>query len=106
MRRRSDRSPQPVWSCAWRPRLVVCGQCIGTLAADNEVDDATCDRCGKVCAGVDAGDPIFTLTAVAGVLTYQAGVCTDCLPAWHEYHRTYLRPKVDRSRRRKKRKRR
>jgi hypothetical protein len=98
-------SPQPVWSCAWHPRLVVCGWCLPLLSAADEIADATCERCGYVTTGVDAGDPIYTLTVVAGVLTYQAGTCTDCLPRWHQHARTYLRPKVNRDKRRKKRRR-
>lgn len=94
-------SPQPIWSCAWKPRLVVCGRCIPLLSLADEIADATCDRCGHVTNGVDAGDPIYTLTVVGGLVTFQAGVCTDCLPAYHEHARTYLRPKRNRAKRRK-----
>jgi len=99
-------SPQPVWSCAWKPRLVVCGHCIPLLSLADEIADATCDRCGHVTTGIDAGDPIYTLTVVGGLVTFRAGVCTDCLPAWHQYARTYLRPKLNRAKRRKNRRRR
>jgi len=96
-------SPKPVWTCAWRPRLIVCTRCIHLLPPADPITDATCDRCGHVCAGVDADDPIYCLTVVGGLVTFQAGVCTDCLPAWHEHARTYLRPKVNRRARRSRR---
>jgi len=69
--------PQPVWSCAWKPGLVVCSMCSPLLKAVGAMDQ-TCDRCGHVCDGIDAGDPIHLLRAVLGPLTYSAGACTDC----------------------------
>jgi hypothetical protein len=69
--------PQPVWSCAWKPGLVVCAACTPLLKAVG-VMDQTCDRCGHVCDGVDAGDPIYALGVVLGPLTYSAGACNDC----------------------------
>jgi hypothetical protein len=74
------RRPQPVWSCAWKPRLIVCGKCVRLLAAPRSTD-AVCDCCGHMCGGVDAGDPITPVAVMVGPLTYQAGVCPACKPA-------------------------
>ena len=70
--------PQPVWSCAWKPGLVVCSMCTHLLATIG-VRDQTCDRCGHVCEGVDAGDRIYVLRVVLGPLAYSAGACNDCI---------------------------
>jgi hypothetical protein len=69
--------PQPVWSSAWKPGLVVCAACTPLLKAVG-VMDQTCDRCGHVCDGVEAGDSIYVLGAVLGPLTFTAGACGDC----------------------------
>ena len=72
--------PQPVWSCAWKPRLVVCGKCVRLLAAPRSTD-AVCDCCGHKCGGVDIGDPITPIAVMVGPLTYQGGACAACKPS-------------------------
>jgi hypothetical protein len=69
--------PEPVWSCAWRPHLVVCTRCLFLLNVTGDADKI-CDGCGHSCVGVDNGDPIFTVTVWLGALAYQAGACTHC----------------------------
>jgi hypothetical protein len=73
------RQPQPMWSCAWKPRLVVCGMCVRLLAAPRSTD-ALCDCCGHKCGGVDVGEPITPIAVMIGPLTYQAGACPVCKP--------------------------
>jgi hypothetical protein len=73
------RRPQPVWSAAWRPGLVVCSNCLHLLQVVGDAD-RTCDCCGRVCAGDDAGDPIYTTIVWCGALAYQCGTCADCRP--------------------------
>jgi hypothetical protein len=73
------RLPAPVFSCAWKPGLVVCARCLALLAAPRRVDNV-CDRCGRPCAGVESGDAIVPLAVVVGALTYQAGACGECVP--------------------------
>lgn len=72
--------PQPVWSCAWKPRLVVCGQCVRLLAAPRSID-AVCDCCGHRCGGVEIDDPITPVFVMIGPLTYGAGACPACKPS-------------------------
>jgi len=71
--------PQPVWTAAWKPGLVVCTRCIGLLKAVG-VADRTCDCCGHICVGVDSDDPVFTSTVWLGALAYQFGTCRGCVP--------------------------
>lgn len=71
---------RPVLAAAWRPGLVVCAECSHLLAGRSQARDAACDRCGRVCAGVDAGDPVHALQLAVGALVYTAGACTDCVP--------------------------
>jgi len=73
------RRPEPVWAAAWKPGLVVCTRCTRLLKVFGDADK-TCDRCGRITAGVEANDPIYTLTTLLGSFTYQAGACRDCLP--------------------------
>src|SRR5271165_2840053 len=73
------RRPEPVWSAAWKPGLVVCAHCVGLLKAVGDAD-RTCDVCGRVCAGVEHGDGIFTVTVWAAALAYSGGTCTACRP--------------------------
>ena len=73
------RRPEPVWSCAWKPRLVVCNHCLHLLKTAGDAD-RTCDCCGHLCAGTDTDDPIYICTVLLSALTYQAGTCRDCLP--------------------------
>lgn len=71
--------PQPVLSAAWKPRLVVCALCAPLLAQPRgSVKDRTCDSCGHVCAGPEAGDGIYPAMVQLGPLIHQYGVCTDC----------------------------
>jgi len=69
--------PEPVWSCAWKPGLVVCSYCTPMLKAIGEADKI-CDGCGHLCEGVEHDDPIRTTTAWVGGLAYQAGTCHGC----------------------------
>ena len=79
----THRRPEPVFSAAWRPGLVVCTQCLHLLGVTG-VADRTCDRCGHVCDGIEAGDPIYSGTVFVGELGYQFGTCGDCRPAVDE----------------------
>lgn len=73
------RRPQPVFAAAWRPGMVVCSACGHLLAIPpSSITDQTCDGCGKVTAGLAHDDPLYPLTVVCGVLTFQAGACRDC----------------------------
>jgi hypothetical protein len=74
------RRPEPVFGCAWRPGLVVCGQCLHLLDVVGEAD-RTCDVCGYICGGADAGDPIYVGTVWVGALAYEFGTCGDCPPS-------------------------
>jgi hypothetical protein len=71
------RRPEPVFSCAWKPRLVVCMQCTHLLEAVGDADKV-CDRCGHVCEGVEAGDPIYGGAVCLGAMVYEYGTCGDC----------------------------
>ena len=75
------RRPEPVWSAAWKPGLVVCSRCLYLLEVASAQIDRTCDCCGHVTAGVDAGDPIYPTTVWFGQLAYSAGACHNCRPA-------------------------
>jgi hypothetical protein len=79
----STRHPQPSWSCAWRPDVVVCTPCLPLLRATGSMD-RTCDRCGHVCAGLDQGDGIHAVTAWLGAFAYSAGACRECVPTVQE----------------------
>ncbi|MFY1703930.1 hypothetical protein ACN28G_19710 [Micromonospora sp. WMMA1923] len=73
--------PQPVLAAAWRPRLVVCAACTHlTALAPGSDPDRTCDRCGRICAGVEHGDGIHPGIVQLGPLVYQYGTCGDCQP--------------------------
>ncbi len=76
----TPRHHEPIFACAWKPGLVVCALCITLLRAPNRVADATCDRCGRVCAGVATNDGIYPLTLQLGMLTFNAGACPECRP--------------------------
>lgn len=73
------RRPEPVWSCAWKPGLIVCSACLHLLKVFGDADKV-CDCCGHVCTGLENGDGIATLTVWFGGLAYQAGACTGCNP--------------------------
>ncbi len=76
----TPRRYEPIFACAWWPGLAVYQHCITLLRAPNQVADATCDRCGRVCAGPATGDGIHPLTLQLGALTFNAGACLDCRP--------------------------
>ncbi len=76
------RRPGPVWAAAWKPGLVVCPPCVRLLKVFGDADKM-CDRCGRVTAGIEANDPIYTMSVLLGALTYQAGACRDCRPQDH-----------------------
>jgi hypothetical protein len=73
------RRPEPVFSAAWKPHLVVCARCMHLLDAVGDMDK-TCDRCGHICAGVDTDDPIYTSTVWFGALAHMFGTCESCRP--------------------------
>ncbi len=73
------RKPQPAHACAWKPGLVVCSLCTPMIGCSG-VADKTCDGCGHICEGVDAGDPITAPAIVVGALVYRFGCCNNCLP--------------------------
>jgi hypothetical protein len=73
------RRPQPVWSAAWKPGLVVCTYCMHLLKAIGDAD-MTCDCCGHLCAGADSGDAVWTTTVWLGALAYSVGTCRGCRP--------------------------
>lgn len=71
--------PQPVCAAAWKPGLIVCAPCTYLLSATpGSVKDRTCDGCGHLCAGPDAGDPIYPSSVGYGPLAYMVGTCTSC----------------------------
>ncbi|CAN5578122.1 hypothetical protein BH09ACT7_BH09ACT7_16110 [soil metagenome] len=65
--------PQPLWSAAWKPNLVVCTRCLELLRVRGRAD-RLCDCCGTDTLGVG----ISTVTVVLGALVYQAGACAGC----------------------------
>lgn len=69
--------PEAVWSCAWKPGLVVCTYCLHLFKLVGDADKV-CDCCGRTVTGLENDDGIFTLTVWIGALAYQAGACTDC----------------------------
>lgn len=64
--------PEPLFAAAWRPLLMVCGQCGHLFNIGNPEKDRTCDGCGVV------GDTIYPAMAQAGFITYMFGVCDQC----------------------------
>lgn len=94
--------PAHVLAAAWRPGLVVCVRCTVLLnLPPGSARDRTCDGCGRVCAGVDARDPIYSASVAAGPFTYLAGVCTGC--RWWPETPDPTRPRPTRSGRRSRR---
>lgn len=73
--------PQLVAAAACKPGLVVCGACAHQLVAGptGGPADRTCDRCGRVCSGLD-DDGISPGVVRYGPLVFTFGVCSDCLP--------------------------
>jgi hypothetical protein len=68
--------PQPVYAAAWKPGVVVCGQCQPMLRVIG-LADRTCDGCGHECMGMP-DDGILPVSAFTGALAYQVGVCVSC----------------------------
>jgi len=64
--------PEPVYAAAWRPGLVVCGECLHLFRLAGAAD-RTCDCCGQVCDGIHAARLLF------GPLVYMYGTCAGCL---------------------------
>ena len=74
--------PEPVLAAAWRPGLVACMRCAHlTGLPSGSAKDRTCDRCGRVCAGLEHGDGIHPGMVQLGPLIYQYGTCRDCRPS-------------------------
>jgi hypothetical protein len=73
------RHPQPAWAAAWKPGLIVCTHCLPLLKLFGD-KDRTCDLCGRICAGLDHGDGIYTMTVWFGGLAFSAGMCAECRP--------------------------
>lgn len=65
-------NPEPVWSAAWKPGLVVCSACTHLLKVVGDAD-MTCDCCGRICDDVIRAQSVWI-----GALAYHAGVCSDC----------------------------
>jgi hypothetical protein len=71
--------PQPVMAAAWSPGLVVCTGCTHLLSIRHDATaDATCDACGRVCAGPEHGDGVWPGMVQLGPLIYQYGTCASC----------------------------
>jgi hypothetical protein len=72
--------PEPVWACAWKPGLIVCTKCQWMLSVGvaGTPADRRCDRCGRVVAGTDNDDPIWSSTVWFNQLGYTFGACRDC----------------------------
>lgn len=73
--------PQPVFAAACKPNLIVCARCIHLLRMPTgSAADATCDRCGHVCAGLASDDGIYPGVSRYGLLTLMYGCCETCRP--------------------------
>jgi hypothetical protein len=70
--------PQPVVAAVWRPGLIVCAHCIHLTKATGTAD-LTCDRCARVCAGLDHGEGIHSCSITFGPLLYFFGLCPGCM---------------------------
>jgi hypothetical protein len=70
--------PEPVFVFLWRPDLIVCQWCTVLANLVSDVEDRTCDGCGRVVAGTPE-DPMYAPSMVSGPLTIQTGRCTQCL---------------------------
>lgn len=75
--------PEPVWAAAWKPGFIVCTQCHWMLSVgvNGTDDDRRCDCCGRVVAGRDHDDPIWSSTVWINQLGYTFGACRDCQPS-------------------------
>ena len=65
--------PQPVVAAAWKPDLVVCGECTDLFVLPPGSDaDRTCDGCGRVV------EEIVPWAVSHGAFTYLMGLCDGC----------------------------
>jgi hypothetical protein len=76
MHQPTPESPEPVFSAAWKPGLIVCARCTDLLVVTGDAN-MTCDGCGHLCQGMP-DDGIKPVTTFVGALGYQVGVCTRC----------------------------
>jgi hypothetical protein len=73
--------PGPVFAAACKPGVITCQFCVHLLKnPPGGAADMTCDACGHVCAGVEAGDGVFVGATQFGVLLFMYGTCRDCRP--------------------------
>lgn len=72
--------PVPVFSALWRPGVVSCGPCSQYLFRLTGEADRTCDGCGRVVAGLEAGDGIHPCGVRFGPMVLFWGACGDCKP--------------------------
>lgn len=72
--------PELVAAALWRPGLVTCIDCGVFMFRLTGAADATCDGCGHVCAGPDAGDPIHPCVLQFGPMLLSWGACQECRP--------------------------
>ena len=70
--------PQPVVAAVWRPGLIACAACAHLTKVTGEAD-RSCDRCARVCAGLDAGEGIHGCSISFGPLLYMFGLCPGCM---------------------------
>lgn len=71
--------PEPVITCAWKPRLAVCAKCEHLLRVPRgSVADRTCDCCGTVVDGVIDVDPMWCGFVGHGPMIFKYGVCASC----------------------------
>ncbi|MEZ5184770.1 MAG: hypothetical protein R2720_03410 [Candidatus Nanopelagicales bacterium] len=69
---------ETVVTALWRPGLVACPDCARVLLRARGDKDRTCDLCGHVVAGLDAGEPIYPRTLAYGHMLVSWGECPDC----------------------------
>ena len=72
--------PQPVFAALWAPGLVSCGPCSQYLLRLTGEADRTCDGCGRVVEGLEAGDGIHPCGVMFGPLLLFWGACGECRP--------------------------
>lgn len=72
--------PVPVFSALWRPGLVSCGPCSQYLLRLTGEADRTCDSCGRVVEGLEAGDGIYPCAVAFGPMILMWGACGGCRP--------------------------
>jgi hypothetical protein len=73
--------PEPVFAAAWLPGLIACRRCIHlTVLRPGSVKDRTCDRCGRVAAGLEHGEGIHPGRITFGPIVFAFGMCPDCRP--------------------------